>query len=121
MDERLGMAVSSTSKVKSNDVSGRSQDTCCFLEDLPIAKITDVPLFDCHDLGTDVNNTVQAVSDFYCEAVKPADVCVCVCVCVCVRVCVRVCTCVCVRVRVCVCVWVHACVCVCVRVCNAPV
>ena len=67
------MAVSSTSKVKSNDVSGRSQDTCCFLEDLPIAKITDVPLFDCHDLGTDVNNTVQAVSVFYCEAVKPAD------------------------------------------------
>ena len=94
-------------------MSGRSQDTCCFLEDLPIAKITDVPLFDCRDLGTDVNNTVQAVSVFYCEAVKPADVCVCVCVCVCAFVCVFVC----VRVCVCTCACLCVCVCVCTRVC----
>ena len=30
-------------------------------------------MFNSGDLRTDVDNTVQAVSVFYCEAVKPAD------------------------------------------------
>ena len=38
-----------------------------------IGRLNSSPLFHSSDLGTYVNNTVQAVSVFYCEAVKPAD------------------------------------------------
>ncbi len=43
------------------------------MEDLLVAKRIQLSLFHSGDLRTDFNNTVQAVSVFYCEAVKPAD------------------------------------------------
>ena len=55
------------------NMTRRSQNTCCFLDDLPIAKIIKVPLFYSSDFVTDIDNAIMAVSVFYCEAVNPAD------------------------------------------------
>ncbi len=54
-------------------MSTKSRSTCCFPEDLLVAKRTQISLFHSSELRTSLTNAVQAVSVFHCEAVKPAD------------------------------------------------